>query len=73
MERLAFGAQVAHPIKDKRARPRVAACYIKTGVARALVVDGGSFGVVLVFVFAFLFGFVWSNGHMAASCEDCDL
>jgi predicted phage terminase large subunit-like protein len=34
MERRAFSAEAMHPMKDKRARPRVAARYIKTGVVK---------------------------------------
>jgi predicted phage terminase large subunit-like protein len=34
MERRAFAVQAMHPIKDKRARLRVAARYIKTGVVK---------------------------------------
>jgi predicted phage terminase large subunit-like protein len=34
MERRAFSVQAMHPIKDKRARLRVAARYIKTGVVK---------------------------------------
>jgi predicted phage terminase large subunit-like protein len=34
MERRAFSVQAMHPIKDKRARLRVAARYIKNGVVR---------------------------------------
>ena len=34
MERRAFAVTVMHPIKDKRARLRVAARYIKTGVVK---------------------------------------
>jgi predicted phage terminase large subunit-like protein len=34
MERRAFSVQPMHPIKDKRARLRVAARYIKTGVVK---------------------------------------
>jgi hypothetical protein len=34
MERRAFAVTPIHPIKDKRARLRVAARYIKTGVVK---------------------------------------
>ena len=34
VERRAFSVQAMHPIKDKRARLRVAARYIKTGVVK---------------------------------------
>src|ERR1700730_7292935 len=34
MERRAFSVQAMHPIKDKRARLRVAARYIKTGIVK---------------------------------------
>jgi hypothetical protein len=34
MERRAFSVQPMHPIKDKRARLRVAGRYIKTGVVK---------------------------------------
>src|ERR1700733_9736604 len=34
MERRAFAVTAMHPIKDKRARLRVAARYIKTGVVK---------------------------------------
>jgi predicted phage terminase large subunit-like protein len=34
MERRAFAVQAMHPIKDKRARLRVAARYIKMGVVK---------------------------------------
>jgi predicted phage terminase large subunit-like protein len=34
MERRAFSVEAMHPMKDKRARPRVAARYIKTGVVK---------------------------------------
>jgi hypothetical protein len=33
-ERQAFSVQATHPIKDKRARLRVAARYIKMGIAK---------------------------------------
>jgi hypothetical protein len=34
MERRAFSVEPMHPIKDKRARLRVATRYIKTGAAK---------------------------------------
>ena len=34
MERRAFSVEAMHPMKDKRARLRVAARYIKTGVVK---------------------------------------
>jgi predicted phage terminase large subunit-like protein len=34
MERRAFSVQAMHPIKDKRARLRVAARYIKMGIVK---------------------------------------
>lgn len=34
MERRAFSVQAMHPIKDKRARLRVAARYIKLGIVK---------------------------------------
>ena len=43
MERPAFSVEAMYPMKDKRARLRVAARYIKTGVVKFPVTDASSY------------------------------